>query len=143
MEAPFYPLEILRRENHGTDLITERTALRVCPPVSPHVHSDTVIALSVSVSPPSMFTVHQEWHSDSDTVSTCSVSVSAPGIFYVHQEWHSDADNSSSSSVSVSPLVCSMSSRVWHPPAQAPLRRGAVLRLFPHMDTRVYRMRVP
>ena len=61
------------------------------PPVSPHLHSDTVIALSVSAS--------------------------APGMFYEPQGVA--------------------------PPAQAPLRRGAVLRWLPHTDTREYGMGVP
>ena len=59
--------------------------LRVSPPVSPHLHSDTV--------------------------STGSVSVNAPGMFYVPQGVA--------------------------PPAQAPLRSGAVLRRFPRTHTRV------
>ena len=53
----------------------------------------------------------------SDTVSTRSVSVSPPGMFNLPQGVA--------------------------PPAQAPLRRGAVLRQFPHTDTRVYRIGVP
>ena len=65
--------------------------LRVSPPVSPHLHSDTVSIRSVSVGPPGMFNVPQ----------------------------------------------------VVAPPAQAPLQRGAVLRRFPHTDTRVYRIGVP
>ena len=56
-------------------------------------------------------------HFDSDTSSSSSVSVSPPGMFYVPQGVA--------------------------PPAQAPLRRGAVLRRFPHLDTRVYRIGVP